>query len=91
MLDRPVQFAFGSEMRPWLARLDRGRPDRSLLMMAREGERLYLEHIREAVAAIERYIAGKTFEDSRRIACCARPSSAGARSSPKRRAASPLP
>jgi len=31
--------------------------------MARKTPRLYLEHIQEAIASIERYVAGKTYED----------------------------
>ena len=31
--------------------------------MARKTPRLYLEHIQEAIASIERYVADKTFDD----------------------------
>ena len=62
LLDRPINFAFGSEMRPVAARLDRGRSDRDLLM-AGKTPRLYLEHIREAIGLIEQYAGGRQRQD----------------------------
>jgi uncharacterized protein with HEPN domain len=56
------QFRLRQRDAPLAARLDRGRSDRHLLM-AGKTPRLYLEHIREAIALIEPYAGGRQRQD----------------------------
>jgi hypothetical protein len=62
ILGRPINFAFASEMRPWLREWIED--DRiGVFLMADKTPRLYLEHIREATGLIEQYARGRQRPD----------------------------